>query len=120
MPVPRPEMIIFLPSEKELFQVQRSEFPVEPGKPLRHAVIVGIFTPGPKFVVFALKPICPFSRRRSNATVRRNATEFNISSGDQPRAGFECEGCILRVSVNDRRRVGDQPRTGGKTRRSER
>src|ERR1051326_7268100 len=120
MPVPRPEMIIFLPSEEELFQVECSEFPVESGQPLRHAVIVGILSPGPKFMVFALKPICPFSRRRSNATVRRNTTEFNISSGDQPHAGIECEGCILRVSVNDRPRVGDRPRTGGKTRRSER
>src|SRR5437667_12730322 len=103
MPVPRPEMIIFLPSEKELLQAERREFAIDSCNPLGHAVIVGIFGLGPKFMVFALKPICPFPRRPGKATVRRDTTEFSVSSGDHAHAGFECERRFVRVTVNHRR-----------------
>src|SRR5688572_1990935 len=40
--VPQPEMVELVPPEKEAFDVQARKRAVDPGQPLRHAVVVGI------------------------------------------------------------------------------
>ena len=43
IPVPDPKMVVLVPAEEEALEVQRREEMIDPGHPLGHAVVVGVF-----------------------------------------------------------------------------
>src|SRR5450755_2650014 len=81
--VPDPKMAELVPPQKQPLQMEGRQGMVHAGQPLRHAVIVGIFSSKRELKQAPRNRRRPASRRSSEAAVGAQRAQRSVAVGDQ-------------------------------------
>ena len=90
-----------MPTQETSLRMQRREEVIDPGNPLRHSVVVGVFGLEEKFEKPSVSAGKQTLRGSIKAAIRPNPPECRVPIGDQPQAGVTIRQSRVRSPKDD-------------------